>query len=84
MKNCRICNQDKPITDFFKDPGYSDGRRAWCKACEYVKRKGYRKTAPVQEGFFDVDAWAKTELWQPSVHTPDAAYKRQYRKRKAA
>ncbi len=33
-KTCRDCTQTKPIAEFYKDSGYSDGYRPNCKACK--------------------------------------------------
>lgn len=34
MKTCRKCNQQKELTEFFKDANMPDGHRKDCKACK--------------------------------------------------
>ncbi len=42
MKKCRgICGEEKPLEDFYKNIGYSDGHDNTCKEC---KKKYQRKT----------------------------------------
>ena len=43
MKKCRICNQEKPIGEFFKHPGSKDGLRGECKLCKNAATKKYKQ-----------------------------------------
>lgn len=40
-KICRICGEEKPITDFAKHPQYKDGYDTRCKCCINAHRKTY-------------------------------------------
>lgn len=33
VKQCKACNQKKPLTEFYSEPRVSDGRTARCKEC---------------------------------------------------
>ena len=33
MKNCNVCNQDKPESEFYKDSSKACGLYAYCKPC---------------------------------------------------
>lgn len=33
MKACRICNEEKPMSEFYKNPGMKDGHINNCKSC---------------------------------------------------
>jgi len=37
MKQCRTCNQNKPLSDFPKNPDSKDGFRSECKLCRKQK-----------------------------------------------
>lgn len=39
MKHCKKCNQDKSITEFWKNKTTADGLQAWCKPCWYALTK---------------------------------------------
>lgn len=44
MKTCKICNTEKPLTDFVTGKRYRDGHRPYCKDCFYTeKRKQYAR-----------------------------------------
>lgn len=34
MKKCRICGQDKPLSEFHKNKGNKDGHATLCRACQ--------------------------------------------------
>lgn len=34
MKKCTACQQEKPLGEFFKDKGFSDGYYSKCKVCK--------------------------------------------------
>jgi hypothetical protein len=33
MKQCSRCKEEKPLTEFYADPGGRDGRKSYCIAC---------------------------------------------------
>lgn len=39
MKTCSKCGENKALTDFYKNPRASDGRRTDCKACVLADRR---------------------------------------------
>ncbi len=43
MANCPSCNQEKEDKEFYKHKGRSTGLSAWCKTCELIKRKKWKK-----------------------------------------
>lgn len=40
-KICRICGEEKPITDFPKHHQCKDGHNTLCKCCANARRKAY-------------------------------------------
>lgn len=42
-KFCFKCNQDLPLSEFWKDKHQPNGLRAYCKTCEKAKRELWRK-----------------------------------------
>lgn len=43
MKNCSICNQNKPLILFRRDTRTTDGRRSNCKSCRDIDKTGARQ-----------------------------------------
>ena len=39
MKKCRICNETKPLTEFYKNKKASDGLQWQCKVCKKEDKK---------------------------------------------
>lgn len=39
MKTCTTCNQNKPLSDFYKSKATKDGHTPGCKKCYYKKDK---------------------------------------------
>ena len=33
MKTCSKCHIEKPVSEFYKHAGHSDGFKSWCKLC---------------------------------------------------
>lgn len=46
MKNCRTCHEPKPLEDYPKRAGASDGYRSACKVCQNAKAAASRKSDP--------------------------------------
>lgn len=44
MKTCRICNETKPFSEFYKDITGKNGRSTICKICRSKQIKEYNKT----------------------------------------
>jgi hypothetical protein len=44
MKRCTKCNEEKPLTDYYKDKSKSDGYRTECKSCKKMYSKRFRQT----------------------------------------
>lgn len=38
MKRCRICDESKPLSDFYRMDGMRDGHRNECKACNLAQQ----------------------------------------------
>lgn len=62
MKHCPRCNQDKELSHFYKDNGRPGGTTIYCKPCHREVSEKKEQTE-----FFDVDAYAKEEMFQPSL-----------------
>ena len=41
MKVCKVCGQEKPLSEFYKRKDTKDGHRNKCKSCEKEKSKHY-------------------------------------------
>jgi hypothetical protein len=39
VKRCKICGVTKPLSEFYKSAGMSDGHRSDCKACNLARKK---------------------------------------------
>lgn len=48
MKTCTKCATEKPVTDFGRNKGTSDGLKKWCKPCHNAYQAEYRKKNPEQ------------------------------------
>jgi len=46
MKVCRVCNQEKPYDDFYKDAVTLDGYRNDCKSCKQKATKKFKRKYP--------------------------------------
>ena len=46
MKACRVCQVEKPLTEFTKSKGNRDGHVTICKPCDVVKARTYREGHP--------------------------------------
>lgn len=33
MKRCRVCDDEKPLDEFYRNPSHADGRMNTCKLC---------------------------------------------------
>lgn len=42
FKNCRSCNTDKLVSEFYKDLRNNDGLRSYCKVCVHIKARKQR------------------------------------------
>ena len=42
LKVWKICNQNKPLTEYGKDKTKSDGLQYMCKSCKCITHKHYR------------------------------------------
>ena len=42
LLNCNRCNQDKPVSEFYKESKFTRGYRYACKKCEAPRFKAYR------------------------------------------
>lgn len=51
MRKCSKCSHAKPITDFYKQKGTSDGYRKVCKACQYNRRPRKNIKTPIEAVF---------------------------------
>jgi hypothetical protein len=40
-KRCTKCRRIKPVSDFWKDKGHTDGRSSWCSACAKKAKRTY-------------------------------------------
>ena len=51
MKTCKICNVEKPISEFYKRTEDADKRMVLCKPCANARtRKNYRTTKATKPG----------------------------------
>ena len=41
MKTCTKCGETKPLDDFHRHRGKSDGRRSWCRECAVERQRRY-------------------------------------------
>lgn len=41
MKTCSKCNEEKPLTDFYKQASRADGRQRYCKRCAKEFQQDY-------------------------------------------
>ena len=48
-KRCKVCNIEKPISEFHKMKGCLYGVRTICKECRKIERKEYSKLPHVVE-----------------------------------
>lgn len=39
MKHCRRCDQTKPLTEYHRDSGATDGHTSYCKECQLKKSR---------------------------------------------
>lgn len=46
MKRCRICNELKPLSDFYRMAGMRDGHRNECKACNLAQQAERHRRDP--------------------------------------
>jgi hypothetical protein len=46
VKRCRVCDELKPLTDFYKATGARDGYRSDCKACNLARRASVYRENP--------------------------------------
>jgi Recombination endonuclease VII len=57
MKRCRICNESKPLSDFYRAAGTRDGYRGECKACNLAQQHERYLADPAR-------AKARVKQWQ--------------------
>ncbi len=74
MKQCRVCGELKPLTDFYKMPGMRDGHRNDCKACNLAARAAKYADDPAPY-------IARVKKWQQENAGRLNAYRREYRAR---
>ena len=43
MKDCRRCQQSKPLSEFRADPRYRDGFASWCRQCHRERNSSWAK-----------------------------------------
>ena len=46
MKRCRVCNELKPFSDFYRASGMRDGLRSDCKKCNLARRAAAYRENP--------------------------------------
>lgn len=44
MKTCTLCNEAKPLSEFWKDSSKSDGKSSRCRTCKSKIYNSYRKS----------------------------------------
>lgn len=75
MKKCSICEDIKPLNEFNKDSQKSDGKQSFCRLCNSIKCKSWRKSNPNKHQS-SVDNWKGNnmgymKLWKsnnPNYH----------------
>lgn len=75
-KACRICQLEKPLSDFRKQSASKDGHKAYCKPCddEYNK-KNYRGKADKRIN--------QIKSWQENHPNNVKAHQKKYRDKKS-
>lgn len=82
MKTCRVCGEEKPLSEYTKSKGNRDGHVTICKPCDRAKAAAYRESHPTQWGeWYAVNR--ERYLATPRHRTPAqrAAAKRSQRER---
>jgi len=73
-KQCRVCGEVKPLSDFYRMAGMRDGHRNECKPClKAAHRDWYRRNRE--------QAIAKVKAWQRANANHVNAYQRELRSR---
>lgn len=73
MKRCRICNESKPLSDFYRLAGMRDGHRNECKACNLAQQHERYLADPAR-------AKARVKQWQQENADRVNAYWRERRR----
>lgn len=50
MKTCSKCDEEKPLTEFYKQASRADGRQRYCKRCAKEFQRGYLKSGAKRPG----------------------------------
>jgi hypothetical protein len=43
LKKCSICQENKPLTEYYKDNNSPDGKGYWCKKCTRLNAQERKK-----------------------------------------
>jgi len=46
MKVCRLCGEERPLTEFYKDERRKDGHHSDCKACSVKRARAWQVANP--------------------------------------
>lgn len=76
MKVCRVCNQEKELTEFYKDKYTPDGLTRSCKECNKSNSKTYKDAHKEQEA-------ARMQKYQQEHRDELLDYARKYREENA-
>ena len=67
MKTCRLCNEAKPLHDFYARLNNKDGHDTVCKRCAIERSKAYKSTHPnltnAQIPRRAIPAWLTEQDW---------------------
>jgi hypothetical protein len=72
MKLCRVCNEWKPLDDFYRMTGMRDGHRNECKSCNLRQKQDRYQQDPQR-------AIARVKKWQQDNAEQLNAYRRRRR-----
>jgi hypothetical protein len=75
-KRCNVCQQDKPLDQFYRASGCVDGRRGDCRTCFQAKAKQRKEADPALKEI----ARRRTARWIADNRERYDAYKARYRK----
>lgn len=59
VKKCGRCQETKPVTEFFLNRGHSDGRANYCKTCDLVYKKEWRRANPEKHSSYSAKTQAR-------------------------
>jgi len=78
MKRCRICNELKPLSDFYRMAGMRDGHRNECKLCNLAQQAARNRADP-ESNRERARRWAREHPERRAAR--DRAYRASGRKR---